>query len=235
MRLRPGSPPWGSSDAGPGPDHLVWLVPRPWAPGIVWVRPTEACNCESIAIGVAQDPGLVASTETHRELAASFRGLLRNTPDMEAVEEAINWHPDSGGQTLTNMEAVWCALRGAPWLPPGELVLRCVMSASPPFVLAGMGMAPQSMGHEGLCLAASGAAAIMLAIDAAEDGHDALGIVGGRRLPQQYDLRGAATMIQRLTTNPVAEDVPVFNMPAPARRATLTPGPGWPRSLSPRP
>ena len=93
------------------------------------------------------------------------------------------------------------------------------------------GHRPQRVNHEGLWLAAAGAAANMLAINAAENDHDALVIVVGRRLPPIYVLRGAATMLQRRTTNPVADDVPVFNVTAPARRATLTPRP----RLAPRP
>ena len=87
------------------------------------------------------------------------------------------------GPQVPDMHRVWRALRGARWLPQGSVQLRFIMSNQPPFRIASVGITPPGAEPQQLWLAAAAAAAVFIAVDSFESGHDQMNRIVARRLP----------------------------------------------------
>ena len=98
------------------------------------------------------------------------------------------------------MERVWKALRGARWLPPGNIQLRFTISNQPPYHVCSVGIAPLGADPQQLWLAAAAAGAIFIAADSFTNGHDRLDRVIRRRLPREYNAQDLELLLTRLTT-----------------------------------
>ena len=203
----------------PSPDGPISLGAQAWVrdprcPSHLWLRPTTALPCPGILIGVIIEPSHLQVSGPIAELAKEYRRLLQNSTENELVAEFVEWCPGTQQPPSLIIAEVWEALRGMPWMPPGNITMRAAVAPEPPHAVSAIGIAPQGVTFEGLWLAATGAAALACAVEALEHGRESYEQVCKFRLPAAYDAQEALAVIKGLTTLPTTDDVPHF-IPSP--------------------
>ena len=227
-------PPPGGTPSVPGrphPKHRAGMdarsqMPQPLVAPANKRPPLPRHNC-----GVIIDLSLLEASGPILELAQAYRRILQSSTENEIVSEFVEWCPGTQPPPSLIIAEVWEALRGMPWMPPGDIHMRVCVASEPPHEVAAVGISPQGVTFEGLWLAATGAAALACAVEAIENGGESFEHVCKFRLPAAYDAQEALAIVQRLTTLPTNDDVPHFipspgGPPAPAGSAS---GRGQPR------